>query len=43
MGDDDDRSIFDTFDKRYTRREVVKGAVVAGAAVSLGGLLTACG
>jgi peptide/nickel transport system substrate-binding protein len=43
MGDEDDRSIFDAFDKRFTRRQVVKGAVAAGAAVSLGGLLTACG
>jgi len=42
MSDEDARST-DAFEKRFTRREVVKGAVVAGAAVSLGSLLTACG
>ncbi len=42
MSDEDARSV-DALDRRFTRREVVKGAVVAGAAVSLGSLLAACG
>ena len=37
-------SFFDQLkDKRFTRREVLKGAAVAGAAVGLGPLLAACG
>ena len=33
----------DFFDKRYTRRDVLKGALVLGGGVSLASLLAACG
>jgi len=44
MNDDDASILFNLADKRYTRRDVIKGAVAAGAAVSLGPIiLAACG
>jgi len=40
---EDRNDALDFLHKRYTRRDVVKGAVVAGAGVSLASLLSACG
>lgn len=34
---------FDYLSQPYTRRQVIKGALAAGAGVSLGSLLAACG
>jgi peptide/nickel transport system substrate-binding protein len=43
MSDDEAKTSFDLTKRRYTRRDVIKGAAVAGAAVSLGPLVAACG
>ena len=44
MSTEDRKSVFDALhDNHYTRRQVLKGAVVAGAAIGLSPLVAACG
>ena len=43
MEDEDRPFPFDILNARYTRRDVLKGALVAGAGVSVASLLAACG
>ncbi len=43
MSDENGNWVSDALDTRFTRRQLLKGGIVAGAAVGFGGLLNACG